>query len=575
MAFSDADSVRAEDLPYSATKSTKERLDVVAGRKVIVDAGGDGDYTSIATAVSTEAEGAYIYIANGAYTEGAINLKNGQKLIGQSRTGVVITFTAGGINMTGAGTYTETGTIAVTGASKTITGTGTQFQTDGLAAGDYIIINGQPMLIASVVSETSITLEDFVGDIDATTAALNDRYYAGEFLSNVEVRNLTMTGVSARIDMTECVFCHVSDVTITDTDIGTAYAFGLQNCFSNIVRNTSITNLDDGFMFGDGLELGESLNIANQQMSHNSLHFELIAGFRYATNSVTGTPWGYTISIDKIMNCERGLGGTFLSSDIRVGAITSCACGVRNINQGAGSLFVGTIKDCGIGVCTGSATESAYIGGIYGCGIGMDLDHNWRGTVGKIEASVTVGIRIDNGGGRIHIIESVDSMEWDNYNVTSEKTIFYGGHIEDVTNNSSGSNSEVLLYGTTFNTFSGPQSNFLPKPSISDVIANGANATVSISLDEYNTIRNVSVGFGGTVTYNPDGDLPIGYTMRVVKTGLGSAIINAPAGEIIANSTVAGSISNTTTETFASLTITKVSTTAWIVMGSAGTWVTA
>ena len=61
----------------------------------IVDAAGGGDYVSILTACSSEAVGATIYIRNGSYAESLpIDPQLGQKLIGESRDGVVITSTS-------------------------------------------------------------------------------------------------------------------------------------------------------------------------------------------------------------------------------------------------------------------------------------------------------------------------------------------------------------------------------------------------------------------------------------------------------------------------------------------------
>ncbi len=57
----------------------------------IVDASGKGKYTTVNQATAGESEGASIFIRNGNYTENTnIVLKNGQKLVGESREGVVI-----------------------------------------------------------------------------------------------------------------------------------------------------------------------------------------------------------------------------------------------------------------------------------------------------------------------------------------------------------------------------------------------------------------------------------------------------------------------------------------------------
>ncbi|HEC32786.1 MAG TPA: DUF5011 domain-containing protein, partial [Candidatus Kaiserbacteria bacterium] len=62
----------------------------------IVDASGNGKYTTVNAATAGEAAGASIFIKNGTYVEGAnIILKTGQKLVGESREGVILDMTGG------------------------------------------------------------------------------------------------------------------------------------------------------------------------------------------------------------------------------------------------------------------------------------------------------------------------------------------------------------------------------------------------------------------------------------------------------------------------------------------------
>ena len=72
--------------PYSSP--TKKMWTIVA-------ADGTGDYTSISSACSNMPEGTTFFIRNGAYTEGVISAKAGQKFIGESKAGVRITASSG------------------------------------------------------------------------------------------------------------------------------------------------------------------------------------------------------------------------------------------------------------------------------------------------------------------------------------------------------------------------------------------------------------------------------------------------------------------------------------------------
>jgi hypothetical protein len=61
---------------------------------VIVDAAGGFDFTSLDTAISSSPNGTTIFVKNGTYATSEMDLKPGQKIIGESMNGVVITDTA-------------------------------------------------------------------------------------------------------------------------------------------------------------------------------------------------------------------------------------------------------------------------------------------------------------------------------------------------------------------------------------------------------------------------------------------------------------------------------------------------
>lgn len=74
------------DITIAATAGSGQDL-----YDVIIDAAGGGDYTSIATAINTEAAGTSFFIKNGTYNETvAAVMKAGQVVIGESRGGVLI-----------------------------------------------------------------------------------------------------------------------------------------------------------------------------------------------------------------------------------------------------------------------------------------------------------------------------------------------------------------------------------------------------------------------------------------------------------------------------------------------------
>ena len=97
-AFLDEDNMVSDSaIKVASQQSIKAYVDAAGGGgqvlyDVIIDAAGDGDYASIKTAIDSEPSGTTMFIRNGAYSETLfINIKPGQKLVGESRNGVVLT----------------------------------------------------------------------------------------------------------------------------------------------------------------------------------------------------------------------------------------------------------------------------------------------------------------------------------------------------------------------------------------------------------------------------------------------------------------------------------------------------
>ena len=80
------------------------------------------------------------------------------------------------------------GTVDVA-STNVVTGTNTQFVTDGVQADDYLVINSVPYKIASVASETSLTLDEWIegGSVSGESTDI------GRYVSNISIQNLTVT----------------------------------------------------------------------------------------------------------------------------------------------------------------------------------------------------------------------------------------------------------------------------------------------------------------------------------------------------------------------------------------------
>lgn len=162
------------------------------GYDAIVDAAGNGDYTSIVSAFN--AGHARVAVLGGTYTPTAnIVIPDGGCLVGFGD--VEIDFAGGAFNVqsTGPQRSTNTGTVSVTEGSATVTGSGTNWQTQGITTGDWFWLDGYRWYeIASVASDTSLTLvETFEGRTQSGTDYAAIGANRNVLLQNVSVLNST------------------------------------------------------------------------------------------------------------------------------------------------------------------------------------------------------------------------------------------------------------------------------------------------------------------------------------------------------------------------------------------------
>ena len=230
----------------------------------VVDAAGGGDYTTISSAYTTEAAGATIYIRNGAYSESAfITIKAGTKLIGESREGVVITFTGtswglfrgefgayrGGSERTAnndAWNTTNMGTVSVTNGSTAAVYTGT---TNPVAA-DLIHIAPNFYAIASSVDTgtKTITLDRNWGgdtlsglDIMVHDTIVTDTETRTEFSNFTIILNAAGGQISAFRNLNTAYNMHISDIKILATAVASgASVFNLQAMMRSSVNDVEI-----------------------------------------------------------------------------------------------------------------------------------------------------------------------------------------------------------------------------------------------------------------------------------------------------------------------------------------------
>ena len=210
----------------------------------IVDAAGGGDYTSVLAACSGGSVGDTIYVRNGTYSETAsITMKNRQKIIGESRDGVLLVATTGqsvirmgssetwgnvtatqyGTGYVGWSAANGLGTVAPTLGSAVVPYTGSDLP----VAGDFLMIqNSPPIEILSVSAPNMTLVSPWTGATMAAADAQISPLYADDE-DTTEIRNVTIQ-------------------TILNSTLGidpfkAAYGLLIENCKFLHAANTSTT----------------------------------------------------------------------------------------------------------------------------------------------------------------------------------------------------------------------------------------------------------------------------------------------------------------------------------------------
>lgn len=231
-----------------------------------VDAAGNADYLLPSAAF---ADGnTRVYVRNGTYNETVnITLPSGGILVGESKTGVIISLTGAiAVQADGNGGTTLTaGTITATAASDAILGAGTAFTTlTGVGTTAFILVNGIFRQVASVADNTNLTLsEDYEG---TTTAGL--AYVAQTMHTGIGIHNLTVTGgTSNGIFLRAVRLGELSSVLVIEA----SGASPLANIQINDSGNCTLTNVESSDCTGRGLNFDRSFSCAVQSLNcHNN-----------------------------------------------------------------------------------------------------------------------------------------------------------------------------------------------------------------------------------------------------------------------------------------------------------------
>ena len=234
--------------------------------EVVVDAAGTGDYTDIQSALNDGKK--RIYVRGGTYNLSAdIILDNDVLIQGESKYNTIINLNgANQIKAVGDTPY-STGTIAVTNGSATITGSGTSWSAN-LAAGDYIVFNGNVYKIVSVDSDTQLTIDIVYEGQDESGISYN----AGTFKSNIHLEDLTFTGQSGLTAETGVIYWQgvvksgVENCILTNNDISYSAGVWLKYCYNN---SFSLVNSNNNGEYGLWLEYSDNNSFIDINANNN------------------------------------------------------------------------------------------------------------------------------------------------------------------------------------------------------------------------------------------------------------------------------------------------------------------
>lgn len=240
-----------DDVSVGAAKWTPMNIRY---QKAVVDSNGGGDYTKIAAAFAAGAIS--VFVRNGVYVEFSnIVIPDGGQLIGETMGSVIVVLVAGNSIQADAtgGTIENIGTIAISHMTTTITGTGTTFT--NLSPGDYIMIHENYLKIASIESNTSLTLADTYQGNDLTVSPYRAHsIYLGVRLNNLIVANSAGKGIFLRGLRNSTVYGVACK--------GNTPNFHIQHCGNVGIINGASENSN-----GDGICIDESVSVLVDTMA--------------------------------------------------------------------------------------------------------------------------------------------------------------------------------------------------------------------------------------------------------------------------------------------------------------------
>ena len=231
---------------------------------IVVDVNGYGDFAKIEDAITyiTGAglnESVKVLVRKGTYYPNAsISIPSNVILEGEGTGNTIIDFnaTARKINLSGT-LKTVAGGVSITEGTSTVTGASTSFTS--AAAGDSIMIRGRWYTIATISTDTSLTIsETFKESTASSEAHLIYTLNINSGLKNLTVKNANISG--ALVDSAGTSFLTIENVVAEANANAGGSGFRIDAAFGTRLHLCqAFNNTNHGFVIGDAF-YGELLN---------------------------------------------------------------------------------------------------------------------------------------------------------------------------------------------------------------------------------------------------------------------------------------------------------------------------
>jgi parallel beta-helix repeat protein len=387
------------------TQGYADDLVALAKYYVVIDAAGGGDYTSVATALSTEAANTIFYVVPGSYSEvSTITFKSGQELIGVGGKDNVV------ISVSGANIISLPTVDNVTIKNVTFSLIDPSvFDTCVINACTDIVIDNCIFTISSLLGGVSYTIFKIKGTTERiymTNLVFNGgwevtRAADSNSISNSEFRNILFeTSAGATFGASgywgTCTNCIFDNIVYEDdsSNAGTSFT-------DSSSVDTTVSNVRCRFA------LGSSIEVSGTNMSVKNIKADAFTGV-LVDSSVIGC------QIDT-PHSARGIYVTGAANIISNNNVENSSVSGIEVTTSNNTITSNVVDGCGIGIkaFTGSGNNIANNVVINATNDGITIDQ---------DKNIITGNRSDNNGGTGILIAATSDRSMVTNNIVLNNT---------------------------------------------------------------------------------------------------------------------------------------------------------